>query len=125
MNQEGLFNSAVAQAGNRLDVNGWRRSQAVGEYKFTPLVYNATEFKAACDYLTAVGNGGRTKGYSSYHLKHQAEYRVKSYVSNGTMLAAAIAMGFAPTPLWTDGNLNQQVVISRAGYDREYRSSSR
>jgi len=64
------------------------------------------QFAAAMDFIRAGAPGGwrRPRGRYSYGLKHAAEawsrtaYGDKAYVSNGAMIAAAIASGWSVEP---------------------------
>lgn len=52
------------------------------------------EFEAACAWLIAHTSWSKSaKYFSSYHLKHCAERWAGRYVSNGALMAAAIALG--------------------------------
>lgn len=65
--------------------------------------YVAEEFVRAADFLSRFGRRKtiNTKR-GSYGLKHDAERFARGYVANGTLIAAALALGFTAKPTHWD-----------------------
>jgi hypothetical protein len=62
------------------------------------MVAHFDEFQRACDFIAAGMPGasqGRRRGYESYSMKHRAQEWAGRYVSNGAVIAAALASGWA------------------------------
>jgi len=68
------------------------------------------EFKICCDWL-AKFKKVKTPQYSSYYLKHVVEKLADRYISNGTLIAAALHLGL-PIKFFHD-SLNVNVAISK------------
>ena len=101
------FEAAVARCDGLLCRNGWDRHVSHPEFLWTDRI--GDEFHCACAYLDFLGSPIKNITYripSSYGLKHDAEkwhetyMHSHQYVSNGVMIAAIIAKGFAPAKLW-------------------------
>lgn len=81
------------------------------------MLKDVTGFEAACDWLSTQSKiKTMNPNHSSYGLKHiverasKAKGASKTYVSNGTFIAAAIHMGFAYKHI--PGSLNAMFGIS-------------
>ena len=102
------FAQRVLRANPTLDSNGFTAEAPVDLSQF-----DALSLRVALRWLTNEHRRFGVKAQGSYGLKHACEQAVGRYVSNGTLIFAALMLGYLYTVRPAPGRGNPNALISR------------